>query len=100
MDLNKKKTVALSYDSNQDNAPKVIAKGRGYIAEEILRIAKEYGLYIYEDSALAEILFLLELYQEIPEELYSVVACVFAKLYEIDKRASESFQPTAHPDTD
>ncbi|GAB6073050.1 EscU/YscU/HrcU family type III secretion system export apparatus switch protein [Venenivibrio stagnispumantis] len=76
-----KKAVALKYEREKDNAPKVVAKGKGVIAEKIIQTAKENGVYIKEDKYLVEMLSNLELYEEIPEELYKVVAKIFIFLY-------------------
>lgn len=76
-----KKAVALKYEREKDNAPKVVAKGKGVIAEKIIQTAKEHGVYIKEDKYLVEMLSNLELDEEIPEELYKVVAKIFIFLY-------------------
>ncbi|WP_232697010.1 FlhB-like flagellar biosynthesis protein [Brevibacillus daliensis] len=81
-----KKAVALRYDANQNEAPRVIAKGRGYVAENILQKAKENDIPIQEDPSLIEVLSKLDLDQQIPPELYQVVAEVLAFVYRLDKR--------------
>jgi flagellar biosynthesis protein len=73
------KAIALKYDG--DNAPVVTATGEGVIAEEIVRIAKEYDIPLREDAGLAELLAELELGEEIPPLLYRVVAEVIAYAY-------------------
>ncbi len=78
-----KKAVALKYKINEDNAPKVVAKGRGYIAESIERIAKEYDIHIERDAELADSLYRLKLDEEIPEELYEAVAKILAYIYSL-----------------
>ena len=79
------KAVALRYDKDKDHAPKVIAKGRGEIAEKILEIAKAHNLPLYEDKNLVQILEALELETEIPPELYRAVAEVLAFIYRLNK---------------
>jgi len=79
------KAVALRYDKDKDHAPKIIAKGRGEIAEKILEIAKAYNLPLYEDKNLVQILEALELETEIPPELYRAVAEVLAFIYRLNK---------------
>jgi len=79
------KAVALRYDKDKDHAPKIIAKGRGEIAEKILEIAKAYNLPLYEDKNLVQILEALELETEIPSELYRAVAEVLAFIYRLNK---------------
>ncbi len=77
----KKKAVALKYERGKDNAPKVIAKGKGKIAEKIIQIAKENNIHIEENTELVEVLSKLELYEEIPEELYRAVAEILVFIY-------------------
>jgi flagellar biosynthesis protein len=66
--------VALQYDPETDNAPRVTASGRGVIAEKILETARAHGITIEGNGALAEALSGVELDREIPEELYRAVA--------------------------
>jgi len=73
-----KKAVALRYDSEESRAPLVVAKGKGEIAEKIIKLAKEKGIPITEDKNLVEALIKLDLYEEIPPELYEAVARVIA----------------------
>lgn len=80
-----KRAVALSYDEMRDSAPKVVAKGTGEIAKEIIEIAKEHDVPIQEDPTLVEMLSELEINQTIPEELYEVVAEIFAFIYKVEK---------------
>jgi flagellar biosynthesis protein len=78
------KAVALKYDQEKDKAPKVIAKGKGEIAEKIIEIAKAHNLPLYEDKNLVQILAALELESEIPPELYRAVAEVLAFIYRVN----------------
>ena len=78
------KAVALKYDQGKDAAPKVIAKGRGEIAEKIIEIARAHNLPLYEDKNLVQILEALELKTEIPPELYRAVAEVLAFVYRLN----------------
>lgn len=82
----KKKAVGLKYNRNEDKAPKIIAKGEGKTAERIIEIAEKYGIYVKEDKALVEILSKLDLYQEIPEELYGIIAEVLMYVYNLEKK--------------
>lgn len=68
--------VALRYDGT--GAPRVTAKGRGPIAEEILARAAQYGIPLYEDAELVAALASLRLGEEIPEVLYRACAVVIA----------------------
>ena len=78
-----KKAVALSYDTTKDKAPKVIAKGKGETAENIIKIAQLHNLPITQDEDLVELLSKVELDHEIPDKLYVAVAEVFKFLYTI-----------------
>lgn len=82
----RKKAAALRYDAKKDAAPKVVAKGSGKIAERILQIAKEHNVPIKDDPQLVEVLSTLDLYQEIPPELYRAVAEILAFVYRMTKK--------------
>ncbi|TVY08799.1 EscU/YscU/HrcU family type III secretion system export apparatus switch protein [Paenibacillus cremeus] len=82
-----KKAVALKYDRETSAAPKVVAKGKGRIAEVILDKAKESGVPIQEDASLVEVLSKLDIDQNIPPELYMLVAEVLTFIYRSDSRA-------------
>lgn len=81
-----KKATALTYDQHQDMSPRVSATGKGFVAEEIIKKAKEHNVPIVEDPSLAELLGQLEINDSIPPELYEAVAEVFAFIYKMDKR--------------
>lgn len=68
--------VALKYDGQ--HAPTVSATGTDELAEEIIRIAREHGVPLYENAELAGILSRLDLNDEIPETLYRVIAEILA----------------------
>ncbi|KHF30880.1 MULTISPECIES: EscU/YscU/HrcU family type III secretion system export apparatus switch protein [Anoxybacillus] len=86
--MKRKRAVALSYNE-QHIAPVVVAKGEGMVAERIIERAKQYDVPIYEDQTLATMLSQLQLNETIPEELYKVVAEVFAFIYQIEKKVEE-----------
>jgi len=65
--------VALAYELG-DNAPVVVASGRGHIGEKIIEIARENGVPLEHNPALAQALSTVELDTEIPEELYTAVS--------------------------
>ena len=67
---NRQKAVALKYEKETDSAPKVIAKGKGKLAEKIIKIARENDIYIHNDPDLIEVLSHLDLNEEIPPDLY------------------------------
>ncbi len=82
--MNKKltqKAVALKYEQNSDNAPKVVAKGKGYIADKIKELAKANNIPIREDADLLQILEAIDLNSEIPIEAFSAVAEILSYIY-------------------
>ncbi len=85
----KRTAVALRYDIEKDAAPTVLAAGRGVVADEILRIAKENEIPLYENPRLADLLSKLEIDAQIPAELYVLVAEVLFFVYQLDKMAQK-----------
>lgn len=81
----RKEAVALTYNPLNADIPKVIAKGKGKIAENILEQAKAHNIPIQEDPNLVQLLGQLDLNEAIPEELYQAVAEVFAFIYRLDQ---------------
>ncbi len=77
------KAIALKYDKDKDDAPKVIAKGKNLIAKKIKAIATEHNIYIKKDKYLAEELYELNLNEEIPEELYEAIAKILLFVYNL-----------------
>jgi flagellar biosynthesis protein FlhB len=75
--------VALQYKKNEASAPKVIAKGKGYMAEKIRSLARKHGIPIMEDKPLARALFKVKLDSFIPGELYKAVARILAYIYKL-----------------
>lgn len=93
-DFRRKRTaVALRYNPQTQSAPSLVAKGRGKMAEKILEIAREHDIYIHEDPAIVEVLSQLDLNEEIPQELYLVVAELLAFVYSLGRKGSGSFFP-------
>lgn len=88
----KRSAVALRYDIEKDAAPLVLATGRGRVADEILRIAQENEIPLYEDPRIAGILSKLKMDTEIPPELYVLVAGVLFFVFQLDKMAEKKQQ--------
>jgi len=84
-----KTAIALEYNPEEDGAPRVIASGRGEIADRILQIAQANQIPIRDDPVLAQALSLVDLEQEIPPELYAVVAEVLGWVYRLRKKNLE-----------
>lgn len=88
---NRKKAVAVSYDSSKASAPKIVAKGEGKLAQRIVEEAMEHDVPLYEDPSLAEALSYLGLGDEVPENLYELVAKVLAFVYQLDEKWREKY---------
>ncbi len=79
--------VALKYEREKDPAPRVVAKGRGPIAEQIIKVAEAEGIVIREDANLVEILNKLDIDTIIPLEAYSAVAEILNYVYKTNAKA-------------
>ena len=88
-----KRAVALRYEPEKQRAPKIVAKGRGFVAENILAAAQRITIPVYQNKSLVNMLMALELDREIPPELYRAVAEVLAYVYRIDKRHQKPEMP-------
>ncbi|MBI3094748.1 MAG: EscU/YscU/HrcU family type III secretion system export apparatus switch protein [Rhodocyclales bacterium] len=86
--------VALKYAAG-DDAPTVVAKGRGLIAEEIIARAKQHGIYVHESPTLVALLAKVDLDQHIPPQLYVAVAELLAWLYQVERGETQVFTPSA-----
>lgn len=84
-----KQAVALSYSHDTAAAPMVKAKGKGEVADRIVAIAAENGVPVREDASLVEVLSKLDLEQEIPPELYKLVAEILSFVYRTDQEAMD-----------
>jgi flagellar biosynthesis protein len=80
-----KKAAALRYDQARDAAPRVVAKGRGKLAEKIVDAAQSNQIPLVQDENLMQMLDLLELDTQIPPELYQAVAEVLAFVYRLNQ---------------
>lgn len=86
-----KKAAALKYEADKYSAPKIVGIGEGLVAEKMLQTAKESQVPIVEDLELAKSLSKLDIGDEIPEELYYVIAEVLAFITRLDKNAKEKY---------
>lgn len=89
---NLSKAVALSYSPEHQDAPTLVAKGKGVVANKLIEKAKEHGVPIQEDSSLVEVLSKLDLDQQIPPELYQLVAEVLTMVYRTDQQARKKME--------
>ncbi len=88
MSEKKKMAVALQYERG-DDAPKVVATGRGLIAEKIISKADESQVPVYKDEKLVKSLSSLEIGESIPPELYEVVAEILVFVDRMDRLKSK-----------
>jgi flagellar biosynthesis protein len=83
MKNNREQAAALNYTSGVHTAPTVVAKGRGLVAKKIISLARKNRVPIHEDRNLVEILSAIDLYEEIPKELYKAVAEILVFIYKM-----------------
>lgn len=81
--LGQQQAVAIGYNRKVDRAPRVLAKGRGELADRIVEVARAHGIPLREDPTLVNLLAQLEVEQEIPPVLYEAVAEVLAFIYRL-----------------
>ena len=86
MDDKLKKAVALKYEPDKDNAPRITAKGKAMVAQRIIDLAQKEGIPIQEDPDLVGALVQLDFLEEIPPELYHAVAEVLAFAYRLNRK--------------
>ncbi|MHC5068593.1 MAG: EscU/YscU/HrcU family type III secretion system export apparatus switch protein [Planctomycetota bacterium] len=82
----RRKAIAMRYRSEQDQAPRLVAKGGGEIADRILALAREHGIPLHEDRDLVTMLEVLDLGVEIPPHLYRAMAEVLAHIYRVNRQ--------------
>ncbi len=90
--------VALHYD--QITAPRLSAKGEGELAEQIIALAEEHGIPLYENAELTRVLSLMDLGDEIPELLYQTIAEIIAFAYLIQGRFPKDWKSTTETPAD
>ncbi len=81
-----RKAAVLKYKHQIDRAPRLVAKGKGMVADRILELARKHRIPIQSDPALVEVLSQLDIDQEIPPDLYRAVAQVLAYVYRVTKK--------------
>jgi len=86
-----KEVAALRYTPHESGAPRIVALGKGEIAEKILQAARENDVPIYNDEKLAHTLNQFNLGDEIPPELYEVVAEVLVFVSSLDREFGEKY---------
>ena len=86
--------IALDYKADKSNAPKIVASGRGYLAEHILEIAFANNIKVREDADLAQILTAVEVDSEIPLEAFTAVAEILSYVYAANNSYPKGTEPT------
>ncbi len=82
--------VALRYDPEGGDLPRVVAKGHGAIAEQIISVAEEFGITVHRDQNLVEVLDQLEINAPIPVAAFAAVAEILAHLYRVNDDMSKN----------
>lgn len=96
-DKRRQSAVALAYGKGAP-APKVVAKGQGLVAEQIMRRAKEAGVFVHESKELVQLLMGVDLDREIPPALYRAIAELLAWLYHIESAQKQGAPLPPPPD--
>lgn len=80
--------VALNYERGKDLAPRMVAKGQGTIAEQIILVARQHGIEVRKDADLVQVLSALEIDSLIPVEAYAAVAEILSYVYRANAKAA------------
>ncbi len=88
-----KSAISFQYQKEINSAPKITAKGEGWVAEKIIEIAQERNIPIRKDKDLLNLLSEIDLGREVPESLYKVVAELLAWVYQLNKNYPDSHKP-------
>ncbi len=81
--------MALKYEPDEQNAPCIVASGTGHIAQKIIQVAIENGVSIYHDESASTLLSKLDVGEEIPPELYQIVANIYITLLDVAEENSK-----------
>lgn len=85
--------VAISYNPGEEQAPRLVAKGKGWLAHQIVEVAEAHGITVREDADLALILSKVDIDSEIPLEAFTVVAEILSYVYAKNKSWPEGLKP-------
>lgn len=88
------KAAAILYDTERSDVPRIVASGKGVVAQKIIETAREAGIHIQEDPDLVELLAAIPVGEEIPVELYQTIAEVLAFVYEINNQFKNKVNQT------
>ena len=87
-----REAIALAY-SQTDAAPRVVARGKGLVAEQIIARAKEHGVYVHQSPELVALLTQVNIDEHIPPQLYMAIAELLAWLYRIEHGGTPTQAP-------
>jgi flagellar biosynthesis protein len=87
-----REAIALAYGQT-DTAPRVVARGKGLVAEQIIARAKEHGVYVHESPELVALLTQVDIDEHIPPQLYLAIAELLAWLYRIEHGGTPTQAP-------
>ncbi|MFN4330278.1 MAG: EscU/YscU/HrcU family type III secretion system export apparatus switch protein [Limnobacter sp.] len=87
--MSPQQAVALAYLENS-GAPKVVAKGKGLIADQIIKKARDSGVFVHESRELVSLLMNVDLDQQIPPGLYQAIAELLAWVYQVEQKELRS----------
>ncbi|MCK5545759.1 MAG: EscU/YscU/HrcU family type III secretion system export apparatus switch protein [Rhodospirillaceae bacterium] len=90
--------IALDYSPGKSNAPKVVAKGEGWLAEQIIAIAEANGIEVKEDADLAQLLSSVDVDSEIPLEAFTAVAEILSYVYKLNDNWPDGVTPESQLD--
>lgn len=85
-DDRQKKAAALKYDIEEDDAPRIVANAKGELAQKIIEIAREHNIPIRENQDIVDLLIQLNIGEEIPPELYEVIAEMLSFIYRLENK--------------
>lgn len=88
-DSSKRKAIAIQYNVEADEVPKIVAAGQGDLADKILKLAEDHQIVLFEDPSLSDLMSKLDVNKSIPLALFPLVAEVLAIVYKLDSMAKK-----------
>jgi len=85
----KRKAIAIQYNVDADQVPRIVAAGQGDLADKILKMAEEHNIVLFEDPSLSDLMSKLDINKSIPLALFPLVAEVLAIVYKLDSMAKK-----------
>ncbi len=88
-DPSKRKAIAIQYNVEEDQVPRIVAAGQGDLADKILELAEAHQIVLFEDPSLSDLMSKLDINKSIPLALFPLVAEVLAIVYQLDSMAKK-----------